>query len=158
WLHTGDQGRFDEKGNLVITGRIKDLIITSYGKNIPAAVIEGKITRSPYISQVVVFGDKRKYITSLIVPQRDAIETWAQKRGIAFEGYSSLMQHEEIRKLITQEIEQATEDCATCEKIKAFQLISEEFSVENGLLTPTLKVRRKAIAEKYRDLIDSMYT
>ncbi len=158
WLHTGDQGRFDEKGNLVITGRIKDLIITSYGKNIPAAVIEGKITRSSYISQVVVFGDKRKYITSLIVPERDAIETWARKRGIAVKGNSALVQHEEIRRLIAQEIERATQDCAPFEKIKAFQLIAEEFSVDNGLLTPTLKVRRNAIAEQYHDLIDSMYT
>jgi long-chain acyl-CoA synthetase len=157
WLHTGDQGRFDDRGNLVITGRIKDLIITSYGKNIPAANIEARIARSLYISQAVVFGDKRKYITALVVPDRDAIEAWARVQGIPCSSISSLLQDEEIHELITREIDEATGDCASFERVKAFRLISEEFTVENGLLTPTLKLRRTVIAKKYRDLIESMY-
>lgn len=158
WLHTGDQGRFDDRGNLVITGRIKDLVITSYGKNIPAASIEAKIVRSLYISQAVVFGDKRNYITALVVPDCDAIDAWARTQGIPCGPISSLVQHEEVRELIAREIDEATRECAPFERVKAFRLISEEFTVENGLLTPTLKVRRTAIAERYRDLVESMYT
>jgi long-chain acyl-CoA synthetase len=157
WLHTGDQGRFDERGNLVITGRIKDLIITSYGKNVPATAIETKILQSPYVSQIVVFGDKRKYITALVMPDQAAVENWALRRGITSSAFSTLVQHEEIRRLIAQEIDEATRDCTSYEKIKAFRLITEEFTADNGLLTPTLKTRRKAIAEKYHELIDSMY-
>ncbi|MFZ1947037.1 MAG: long-chain fatty acid--CoA ligase [bacterium] len=157
WLHTGDQGRFDERGNLVITGRIKELIVTSYGKNIAPVPIEYEIARSPYVEQVMVCGDRQKYLTALVVPARSAMERFAGDRQLAADDYPSLLQREEVRELIAAEIGRATEACSSYEKIKGFILVPEPFTTENDMLTPTLKMRRSRIEEKYASEIDSMY-
>ncbi len=157
WLHTGDQGRFDDKGNLVITGRIKDLIVTSYGKKVPAAAIEGRICRSGFISQAMLYGDRCKYIVALIVPSRPAVERFATETGIESLRYEDLLADGRIHALIEGEIEKATVDLAPYEKVKAFALVPEEFSIVNGLLTPLMKLRRVQVVERYRDRIASMY-
>lgn len=157
WFHTGDQGRFDPRGNLVITGRIKDIIVTSYGKNIPAAAIEAHICQSPYISQVMLCGDRRKFITALIVPFRPAIERFAHSEGLGITQYDAILEDQRVRVLIASEIERTTDDLAAYEKVKAFTLLSEEFSLANGLLTPLMKLRRAQVADRYRDVIQSMY-
>jgi long-chain acyl-CoA synthetase len=157
WLHTGDQGRFDESGNLIITGRIKELIITSYGKNVPPVPIEAKIVRSAYIEQAVLFGDNRKYITALIVPHRESVERWAAERNLSAANYEELLKKEEIRGLIVIEIERATGDVPNFAKVKAFKLVPDVFTVDNHLLTPTLKLRRTKIFERYRAEINSVY-
>lgn len=157
WFHTGDQGRFDARGNLVITGRIKDLIVTSYGKKVAAAAIEARIVRSPYVSQVMLYGDRRKYLVALVIPQRSAIEGYANSEGIVWETYELLLNHERVRSLISAEIEVTTADCAPFEKVKAFSLIAAEFTQESGCLTPLLKLRRNLVADRYRGVIEALY-
>jgi long-chain acyl-CoA synthetase len=157
WFHTGDQGRFDEDGNLTITGRIKELIITSYGKNVPPVPIEEEITRSAYIEQAVLCGEGRKYISALIVPRRETVEHWAGERNVQTASYEELLKEEEIRALIGGEIEKFTSEVPSYARVKAFTLLPESFTVDNQLLTPTLKLRRRKIFERYRDEFDSMY-
>jgi long-chain acyl-CoA synthetase len=157
WLHTGDQGRFDERGNLVITGRIKELIVTSYGKNIAPVPIEAEITKSPYIDQALLFGDNRKYITALVVPEKCAIEEYAREKSLIAAGYEELLRSAEIRELISGEIERTTAERARYEKVKDFSLLTESFTVANKLLTPTLKLRRKRVIDRYAGEIASMY-
>ncbi len=157
WLHTGDQGRFDEQGNLIITGRIKELIVTSYGKNVAPVPIEAEITKSPYIDQALLYGDNRKHITALIVPEKCAIENYARENDLIYAGYEELLKSGGIRELISSEIEKTTANRARYEKVKSFSIIPESFTVANKLLTPTLKLRRKRVTEKYSDVITAMY-
>ena len=157
WFHTGDQGRFDEDGNLVITGRIKELIVTSYGKKVASAPIEARITKSRYVAQAVLFGDKKKYIAALIVPDREFVESFAQENTISFERYRDLLHRDEIKALVECEVREATKDLASYEQVKAFTLIPEEFTVENSLLTPTLKLKKSKITQQYRNEIDALY-
>lgn len=158
WFHTGDKGRFDERGNLVITGRIKEIIVTSYGKNVAPVPIEASIAKSRYIDQVLICGDGRKFIAALIVPEKCAIEEHARERGIVAAGYGELLQQGQIQKLIEEEIEEATAEAARYEKVRRFALIAEPFTVANKLLTPTLKLRRSKVIETYRDVIEAMYS
>ena len=157
WFHTGDKGKLDEDGNLIITGRIKEIIVTSYGKNVAPVPIEAEITKSSYITQVVLYGDNKKYITALIVPEREPIERYAKERNILVADYKELLDKDNIKKLIANEIKKATVNFAPFEKVKAFTLLPESFTIENSMLTPTLKLRRPKIIERYRSEIDSMY-
>jgi long-chain acyl-CoA synthetase len=157
WFHTGDRGRLDERGNLIITGRIKELIVTSYGKKVAPVPIEAEIKKSPYIDEVLLFGDNRKFITALVVPRREAIEQYVREKGVAAADYAELLARVEIRELIAGEIERATADLAPFEKVRAFTLLPEGFTVANELLTPTLKLRRQKIVERYANEIEAMY-
>ncbi len=157
WFHTGDRGRFDDTGNLIITGRIKEIIVTSYGKNVSPIPIESEITKSIYVDQAMLCGDNRKYITALIVPQREAIERYARERNIDAADYEELLARDEIRELIGAEIERATANRARFEKVKVFTLIPESFTVANKLLTPSLKLRRGKVIETYIKEIEAMY-
>lgn len=157
WFHTGDRGKLDERGNLVITGRLKELIVTSYGKKVAPVPIETEIKKSPYIDEVLLFGDNKKFITALIVPCREAIEGYARDRTVAAPGYVELLARAEIRGLIAAEIERATAELAPYEKVRMFTLLPEGFTVSNELLTPTLKLRRQRIVERYRNEIEAMY-
>jgi long-chain acyl-CoA synthetase len=157
WFHTGDRGRFDERANLVVTGRIKDLIVTSYGKKVAPAPIEADIAKSPYVDQVLLFGDNKKFITALLVLQREAIERYAREKTIEAGDYAALLAREETRELIADEIERATAELAPFEKVRAFALLAEGFTVANELLTPTLKLRRSKVVERYRDVIEALY-
>jgi long-chain acyl-CoA synthetase len=157
WFHTGDRGRLDERGNLVITGRLKELIVTSYGKKVAPVPIEAEMKKSPYMEEALLYGDNRKFITALVVPRRDAVERYAREKGLAAADYASLLALGEIRDIVGREIERATAELAPFEKVRMFALLPEGFTVANELLTPTLKLRRGRIAERYANEIDAMY-
>jgi long-chain acyl-CoA synthetase len=157
WFHTGDAGHFDEYGNLVITGRIKEIIVTSGGKKIAPVPIEARLTASPFIEQAMLFGDNRNYITALIVPDPRVMEDYAKNNSISFPDYASLLHNQNIRELVRNEVTTVNESLAPFEKIRAFVLLAEGFSVEKGLLTATLKLKRNKITERYLSLIEQMY-
>lgn len=157
WYYSGDIGHFDDEGNLIITDRKKDIIVTSSGKNIPPQNIENVLKTSTYINQVMVYGDKRKYLTALITVNTEAIQAFASKEGIPNKDIKDLVLDRRVYHLIEQEITNKNRELASYERIKKFKILSEDFSVETGELTPTLKVKRKVVEEKYKDLLDSMY-
>jgi long-chain acyl-CoA synthetase len=157
WFHTGDRGGLDDQGNLTITGRIKELIVTSYGKNIAPVPIETAIKESDYVEDVMLHGDREKYIVAVVVAQKDAVERYARENGVRAAGYAELLKEEAVRVLISSEIEKATANCSPFEKVRAFTLVSEGFTVANDLITPTLKLRREKVREKYKDAIEAMY-
>ena len=157
WFHTGDIGIIDEDGFLAITDRKKNIIVTAGGKNVAPQPIENLLITSQYIEQAVVIGDKRKFCSALIVPNMDALKKFAQDRGIQYQSTQELFQHPDVQKLYQQEIDAVSKDLARYERIKKFALIEEPFTIESGELTPTLKVKRKIVEERYKDVIDKMY-
>ncbi len=157
WFHTGDIGRLDENGFLVITDRKKDIIVTAGGKNIAPQPIENILKTNPYISNAVVIGDRRRFVSALIVPNFDKLEEYARSSGIAFASRPELVKNEKIRNFIKAEIDRATPNLASFEKIKKIALLDRDFEIEQGEITPTLKVKRNIIEKKYGDLIDSLY-
>jgi long-chain acyl-CoA synthetase len=157
WLHTGDLGKFDEDGNLVVTGRSKEIIVTSYGKNVAPAAVEERIARSPYVSQAVVFGDNMKSLVALIVPAREAIERFAREKGLRWTSYDTLLADSVITGLLGDEIKRANAEAPSYERVAGFELLAEPFSEESGTLTPTLKIRRKKVAETCTELIQGLY-
>ena len=157
WLHTGDQGVLDADGYLSITGRLKDLIVTSYGKNISPRPIEEGIARSKYVAQVMVCGDNRQYLVALVVPDSDAIVQYARDSVIPFDEYTALLRRDEIRELISGEIDRVNEAAPSYEQIRGFEILPEEFTLENGMLTPTLKPRRGRISMIHEDIIGRLY-
>jgi long-chain acyl-CoA synthetase len=157
WLHSGDQGKFDPYGNLVITGRIKELIVTSSGKKIPPAPIEAKMTFSAIIDQVVMCGDNRPFLVGLVIPCRDAIERFATEHGIGAESYPQLLERDPVKELIKNDIAQAIADLPSYEKPKAVGLLAENFTVENELLTATLKIKRDKVLARFAQLIAALY-
>ena len=157
WLHTGDIGNIDEDGFLTITDRKKNILVTSGGKNVSPATIENLLITSPYIEQVMVVGDKRNFLTALIVPGFDALKNYANEHDIKYSNIEELVSNNEIYKLIDADAQKLTDGLARFEQIKKFTLIPKEFSIEGGELTPTLKVKRKVVTEKYKDLIEKMY-
>jgi long-chain acyl-CoA synthetase len=157
WFHTGDLGEFDEQGNLVVTGRSKEIIVTSYGKNVAPAPIEQRLARSAYVSQAVVFGDSRKSVVALLVPDRGAITRYAQERGIATASYEALLAHPAVAELMEDEVRRVNAEGAPYERVAAFDLLAEPFSEAAGTLTPTLKVRRNAVERTCTDIIQALY-
>ena len=157
WFHTGDIGMFDPEGHLVITDRKKHLFISSGGKNIAPQPIESLFLQSKYIDQFVLIGDGRMYCTALVVPEFDMVKEFAQRRGLPLTDGKGFAEHEEIRKLFTQEIDRIQKDLPNFERVRRFELLSEPLTVENGEITPTLKVKRKIVEQKYSHLIDKMY-
>ena len=157
WLHSGDVGTFDNSGNLKITDRKKDIIITSGGKNITPQHIENELKFSPYISDAVIIGDQRKYLTALIMLDEENVMKYAQDQRVPFTTYKSLTQTKEVIKLIQGEVEAVNKKLARVEQIKSFRLLDIKLTSEDGELTATMKLKRKFVNEKYQDLIDSMY-
>jgi long-chain acyl-CoA synthetase len=157
WLHSGDIGRFDEAGNLVITDRKKDIIITSGGKNVTPQFIENKLKFSPYINDAVVIGDGRKYLTALIMIDKENVTQYAQDNRIPFTTYKSLCHNGEIRDLIQKEVNQVNKTLAQVETIKDFRLIDIELTSDDPELTATMKLKRKYVNERFKDLIREMY-
>ena len=157
WLHTGDLGRIDDAGNLVVTGRNKEIIVTSYGKNVCPTSVEERIARSPYIEQIVVFGDNRKAIVALVVPNREEIERHAAKHDITWTSYETFLEHYAVMELLNGEIERANADAAPFERVVAFSLLPQPFTQENRMLTPTFKTRRQTIGEIHAGLIERLY-
>ena len=157
WMHSGDVGVLDEQGFLKITDRKKDLIITAGGKNIAPQNIENQLKFSPYINDAVVIGDRRKYLVAIIVIDEDNVVKYAQDNKIQYTTYASLTQHPEITKLIQKEVDAVNKTLANVETVKRFTILSKKLFVEDGEVTPTMKVKRKFINETFKDVIEGMY-
>ncbi|MGO8916584.1 MAG: AMP-dependent synthetase/ligase [Stellaceae bacterium] len=158
WLHTGDVGLIDNEGYVRITDRMKDIIITAGGKNITPSEIENQLKFSPYIGDAVVVGDRRPYLTCLVMIDRETVEKFAQDKDVPFTNYASLCRAREVRDLIWSEIEKVNANFARVETIKRFYLIEQQLSAEDEELTPTMKLKRKFVNEKYRGAIEAMYS
>lgn len=156
WLLTGDIGEWDE-GFLKIVDRKKDLIITAGGKNIAPQKLENKLKVSPYINDAIVIGDKRKYLSSIIILDEENINKYARDKKIQYTTYSELTAHEEIRKLIEKAVNEVNKEVSQVESLKKFTILDKRLYVEDGEVTPTMKVKRKFINEEYKDLIEKMY-
>jgi len=157
WLHTGDIGRLDEDGFLYITGRKKDIIITAGGKNITPANLENGLKQNQYISQAVVHGDRRPYLTALITLDPEAIVPWAQQQGIEDTDMASLAQNEKVRALVQEAVDTVNSKVARVEEVKKFKILPHDLTQETGELTPTLKVKRNVVYEKYADVLNALY-
>ncbi len=157
YLRTGDMGKIDEKGFLFITGRLKDIIITAGGKNITPSEIENKLKASPFISDAVVIGDRRKYLTCLIMIDQENVEKFAQTNKIPFNDFASLCAANEVQELIGNIIDEVNQDFARVEQIKQFRLIDILLSAEDDELTATMKLKRSLVEKKYDKLIKEMY-
>jgi long-chain acyl-CoA synthetase len=156
WQHTGDLGEIDDVGFLRITGRKKDLIVTAGGKNIAPSAIEGSLATSKYINQACVIGDRRKHLTALLTVDPDNLKEYAEENGISYQSLEELVKDERVLALLDSEVEEKNKAFATFETIKRFRVV-DEFTIENGFLTPTMKVKRNVVMEKYADLIEEMY-
>lgn len=157
WLHTGDLGELCDDGMLRITGRKKDVIITSGGKNVTPQYIENLLKFSSYIMDAVVIGDGRKYLTALIIIDEENMIKYAQDHRIPFTTYASLTQTEEIQELVRQEVEKVNQTLSRVEQIKRFAILDKLLDQDDDELTPTLKVKRKKISEACREIIEQMY-
>ncbi|MEW6642848.1 MAG: AMP-binding protein [Pseudomonadota bacterium] len=157
WLHTGDVGSIDNEGFIRITDRMKDIIITAGGKNITPSEIENQLKFSPYISDAVVVGDKRPYLTCLVMIDQENVEKFAQDHHIPFTNYASLCRAREVRDLIWREIEAVNANFARVETIKRFFLIEQQLTPEDEELTPTMKLKRSFVNKRYAAEIDAMY-
>lgn len=157
WFCTGDIGRFDEHGCLVITDRKKEVLKTSGGKMIAPQPIENQLRGDRFITQAIVLGDRRRFISALIVPDVEQIRGYIARKGIPEAALEELLRHPKIIDLLERRIARINERLARYERIKAFRVLNREFSIENGEITLTLKLRRKVIAEHFRDQIEEMY-
>lgn len=156
WLLTGDIGEIDAQGFLKVTGRKKEIIITSGGKNIAPAYLEGVVGKSAYIGQVMVVGDRRRFLTALVTLDPITIGEYAKKNGIAYSSVSDLVDHPDIVAFIEKEVVEQNRQFASYETIKKIKIVPE-FTIDNGLITPTMKLKKNLIQERYKDQIDSMY-
>ncbi len=157
WLCTGDVGRIDNQGHLYITGRMKDIIITAGGKNITPAEIENQLKFSPYISDAVIIGDKRKFLSCLIMIDQENVEKFAQEKRVPFSDFKSLCAANEVRNLIKGVIDEVNPSFARVEQIKDFRLIDVLLTAEDEELTATMKLKRSFVEQKHKGLIDQMY-
>ncbi len=157
FFRTGDIAMIDEEGFLKITGRIKDIIVTAGGKNISPQNIENSLKTSQLIEQVAVIGDRRKYLSALVIPAFEALEKWAKKSGVQFSGKRDLIEKPEVISLIGSEIEKYTKQYSRVEQIRKFRLLDAEWTQQTDELTPTQKVKRRVVEAKYAKEIESLY-
>ncbi|MBU4484281.1 long-chain fatty acid--CoA ligase [bacterium] len=157
WFATGDIGEFSKDGFLRITGRKKDIIITAGGKNIAPQQVEGLIQKSKYIDQVVVHGDRRKYLSALITLNFAEVEEYARNTGISWQNRDDLANHKDINNLIKSEIDSANSNLAGHETVKRFAILENHLSIETGEMTPTMKIKRQVVENKYKDILDALY-
>jgi long-chain acyl-CoA synthetase len=157
WLHTGDVGVVDEEGFFRITDRMKDIIITAGGKNITPSELENELKFSPYVTDAVVIGDKRRYLTVIIMIDQENVEKYAQDNDVPFSNYASLTRSTEVQSLIQAEIDRVNRKFARVEQIKKFFLLDTQLSAEDEELTPTMKLKRKLVQQKYAEQIEAMY-
>jgi long-chain acyl-CoA synthetase len=158
WLHTGDVGVMDADGFVTITDRMKDIIITAGGKNVTPSEIENQLKFSPYISDAVVIGDKRKFLSCLVMVDHETVAQFAQDHNVPFTNFASLCRAKEVQDLVWGEIERVNKRLARVETVKKFRLIEQILTPEDEELTPTMKLRRAFVNVKYKNLIDAMYT
>lgn len=156
WYHTGDVGRFDN-GFLMITDRIKHMIVSAGGKNIYPGPIEEGFKHEPWIDQIMVIGEAREFLTALVVPDEDVIRSFAKEQKLSASKLEDILSTEEVQRVFQQLFRSYSRQAAAHEKIRDFRLVLEPFSVENGMMTPTMKLKRNVIEERYTDLISEMY-
>jgi long-chain acyl-CoA synthetase len=157
WLHTGDLGRVDEDGFLYITGRKKDIIITAGGKNITPANLENGLKQNRWISQAVVVGDRRPYLVALITLDPEEAPALAQELGLEDTDLPSLAKDEKVRAVVQRAVDEVNSHVGPVEQIKRFEILDHDLSQETGELTPTLKVKRNVVHEKFADVVDRIY-
>jgi long-chain acyl-CoA synthetase len=157
WLHTGDLATIDEDGYVFITGRKKDIIITAGGKNLTPANVENEMKQSRWVSQAVMYGDRRPYPVMLVTLDEEQIVPWAEQQGIEDRAFPALARHPQVRELVQAELERVNERYARAEQVKRFFILDHDLSQETGELTPTLKVKRNVVAEKYADRFHALY-
>ncbi len=157
WFYSGDIGYIDEEGFLVITDRKKDIIVTAGGKNVAPQQIENLLKTNPYITTAVVIGDKRRFISALIVPDFEKLEEYARLHAISFTDMSDLVKKDEIVNFMYAEVDRSLSDLAAYEKVKKIVLLDRDFEIAEGEITPTLKVKRNIIEKKYESMIESLY-
>lgn len=157
WFKTGDAGKIDDKGNLIITDRIKDLMKTSNGKYIAPQQIENLLTNNNYISQIVLIAEGRQFVSALIVPNFEFLQDYIKKNNIPFTNWEELVKKDEIIRLYKDKIAELEHDLSDFEKVKKFTLMPAEFDINTGEITPTLKVKRNVVLKKYADIIEKMY-
>ena len=157
WLHTGDVGLMDEDGFFRITDRMKDIIITAGGKNVTPSELENELKFSPYITDAVVIGDKRPYLTAIVMIDQENVEKYAQDHDVPFSNYLSLTRSAEVQELIQSELDRVNKKFARVEQIKKFFLLETQLSAEDEELTPTMKLKRKLVEKKYAGQIEAMY-
>ncbi len=156
WYHTGDVGRFDN-GFLVITDRIKHMIVSAGGKNIYPGPIEEGFKHEPWIDQISIVGEAREFLTALVVPNEDAIRAFAAEEGLPADNYEALLASDGIQRVFAQIFKSYSRSAAAHEKIRGFRLLAEPFTIENGMMTPTMKLKRNVIEERLAHVIESMY-
>lgn len=157
WFHTGDVGQLDADGFLRITDRKKDLIVTAGGKNVAPQPIENRVKSNPLVEQVVIVGDRRKFVSALVVPSFPAVEAWAREQGVVWETHGDLLKNERVRSYLEDQVGRSFAGLASYETPKKIAFIEEDFSIQNGALTPTLKVKRKVVQERFKEIIDALY-
>ncbi|CAA7195811.1 AMP-dependent synthetase/ligase [Chryseobacterium potabilaquae] len=157
WFKTGDAGKFDDKGNLIITDRIKDLMKTSNGKYIAPQQIENILTNNNYIQQIVLIAEGRQFVSALIVPNFEFLHDFITKNNISFTNWEETVKNEKIIKLYKEKINELQSHLAEFEKVKKFTLMPSEFDINTGEITPTLKVKRNVVLKKYENIIEKMY-
>lgn len=157
WFHTGDLGEFNEHGSMRITGRLKNLFKTSLGKYINPDIIENKFTESGFFENVVVLGENEKYAAAIIVPDFSFLKDWCAKHEIPYTTNEEMIGVKEVKNRLTAEVQKINSNFGDTEKVKRFKFIADEWSTANGILTPTLKVKRAVILQKYGDMISRMY-
>lgn len=157
WFHTGDVGELDDEGYLRITDRKKDLIVTAGGKNVAPQPIENRVKANPFVEQAVVVGDRRRFVSVLVVPAYEVLEAWARERGITWSDRKDLLARPEVQEHMNAEVERELNHLASYERPKKVALLENEFTIGGGTLTPTLKVKRKVIQTRFKDVIDRLY-
>ena len=157
WFHTGDLGKFNEHGLLQITGRMKNLFKTSLGKYVNPDLVEGKFSNSGFVEQIVVLGENQKFAAALIRPDFAFLKDWCISHEIPFTTNEEMIKNEEVKKRYDREVKKLNEGLGEVEKVKKYVLIADEWTIANGILTPTLKVKRKVVMERYNELIDKMF-
>jgi long-chain acyl-CoA synthetase len=157
WLYTGDIGIIDEDGYLYITDRKKDLIVTSGGKNVAPQRVEKIMQTSRYIHQVVVYGERKKYLTGVVTLDKEQVEEWATKQGITADSWEGLCAHPKVVELVDNEVTEKNKTLSSFETLKKVLIVPEEFSIESGEMTSSLKIKRNAVTEKHKDRLDALY-
>ncbi|MDH3464096.1 MAG: AMP-binding protein, partial [Acidimicrobiia bacterium] len=158
WLSSGDLGRLDDDGYLWIVGRKKEIIITAAGKNVAPAKLETLLGNHPLVSKACMVGDGRKFLTMLIALDHEEAPAWAEARGLTYTDLASFAGLEEVQAEIKQAIDEANETVARVEQIKKWVIVPDEWTPDSGEVTPSLKLKRRVVLEKYSNEIEGMYT